>query len=219
MKKDETNDLADWRDAGSRSERSERIRAALLRAAAEVVGEVGYADASITMITQRAGVAQGTFYNYFKTRQDILDALLPDLGESMLDYVRAKAVGGNSFADLEERSFRAFFSFLKETPQFSRILNEAETFAPAAFQKHLENVSRRYIRFLKRSLQAGEFPEYSQADLEVVAYILMAARSYLSQRYRTEDGSRVELPKSVSRTYMKFVLYGMLGRPSTTTPK
>ncbi|AMR79233.1 TetR/AcrR family transcriptional regulator [Cupriavidus nantongensis] len=213
MKKEETADLGDWRDAGSRSERSERIRAALLRAAAEVVGEVGYSDASITMITQRAGVAQGTFYNYFKTRQDIFDALLPDMGENMLGYVRAKAAGPSNFAELEERSFRAFFSFLKEAPQFSRILNEAETFAPTAFQTHLQNVSRRYIRFLKRSLQAGEFPEYSEADLEAVAYMLMAARSYLSQRYRSDDGARVELPRSVVKTYMKFVLYGLLGRP------
>ncbi|WP_390622979.1 hypothetical protein ACEQUB_01511 [Ralstonia syzygii] len=177
-------------------------------------GEVGYADASVTMITQRAGVAQGTFYNYFKMRQDILDALLPDLGEQMLDYVRDNALGGRNFAELEERSFRAFFSFLKETPQFTRILNEAETFAPGAFQKHLENVSHRYMRFLKRSLQSGEFPQYSQGDLEVIAYMLMAARSYFSQRYRSEDGSQVKLPKSVAKTYMKFVLYGMIGRPA-----
>nr|CCA86449.1 putative transcriptional regulator, TetR-like [Ralstonia syzygii R24] len=184
-----------------------------MRAAAEVVGEVGYAEASITMITQRAGVGQGTFYNYFKSRQDILDTLLPDLGEQMLGYVHEKAVGGLGFPDLEERSFRAFFDFIKQTPHFSRILNEAESFAPVGFQRHLDNVARRYIRFLKRSVKSGEFTEYSEAELEVIAYMLMAARSYLSQRYTTDDGRNVELPQSGAKAYMKFVLYGLMGQP------
>ena len=40
----------------------------------------------ISLITQRAGVAQGTFYNHFKTRQDLLDQLLPALGKDMLEH-------------------------------------------------------------------------------------------------------------------------------------
>lgn len=206
-----------WKNASTRSERSERIRSALLSAAAEVVGEVGYAEASVTMITQRAGVGQGTFYNYFRTRQDLLDTLLPDLGQQMLEYVRADAMGGRGFRDLEERSFRAFFEFLKATPHFSRILNEAESFAPVGYQKHLDNVSKRYIRFLKRSMRNGELQDYSEAELEVVAYMLMAARSYLSQRYMSDDGRSVDLPRSGADAYMKFVLYGLVGRPPAET--
>jgi AcrR family transcriptional regulator len=214
-KKAPSPEAASWRDAGSRSEKTELIREALLRSAAEVVGEVGYAEASITMITQRAGVAQGTFYNYFKSRQDILDKLLPDVGEHMISHVREKATGGEGFAELEERSFRAFFSFIKQAPHFSRILNEAESFAPAGYQQHFKTVTSGYIRFLKRSLRNGEFPEYSEAELEVVAYMLMAARSYLSQRYALEDGKPTEIPRSVVKTYMKFVLFGLTGHPAS----
>ena len=64
----------------TRAQKSVEARAALLQAAAEIVGEYGYADASITRITQRANLAQGTFYNYFASRQDIFDELLPVLG-------------------------------------------------------------------------------------------------------------------------------------------
>src|SRR3990172_2023132 len=48
-----------------RAVRSEVTRNALLDAAAAVVGESGYASAAVSRITARAGVAQGTFYNYF----------------------------------------------------------------------------------------------------------------------------------------------------------
>ena len=40
-----------------------------------IVGELGYAGASVALITARADVAQGTFYNYFESRQDLLDQL------------------------------------------------------------------------------------------------------------------------------------------------
>ena len=203
----------DWRDAGSRTEKSELIRQALVRAATEVVGEVGYAGASISLITQRAGVAQGTFYNYFRSRQDILDQLLPEMGARMLEHVRDSARGGSRFAELEERSFRAFFSFLKQTPHFFRILNEAESFAPAGHAQHFGMVSQRYLRFLRRSLRNGEFPGYGESELEVIVHILMAARSYLALRFTNGgDGTR-DIPVRVVRTYMKFVLHGLQGQP------
>lgn len=206
--------VRDWRDAGSRSEKSELIREALLRAATEVVGEVGYANASISLITQRARVAQGTFYNYFRSRQDILDQLLPDMGARMLAHVRESALGGSSFEELEERSFRAFFSFLKANPHFFRVLNEAESFAPAGHKRHFDTVSRRYLRFLKHSQRNGEFPAFSESELEVIVHILMAARSYLALRYTSGKDGIKDIPARVVRTYMKFVLHGLLGRPA-----
>ena len=44
----------------TRAEKAAQTRAELLRAAADVVGEVGYREASIARIPQRAGIAQGT---------------------------------------------------------------------------------------------------------------------------------------------------------------
>lgn len=199
----------------NRLEKSELIRDALLRAAADVVGEVGYANASIALITQRAGVGQGTFYNYFDSRQEILDELLPSIGNNMLAYIRKMATGGHNFDELEDRSFRAFFAFLNENPQFLRILNGAEMFAPAGHKKHLDNVSKQYTNFLQRSLENGEFPGYTKDDLEVIVFMLMAARSYLAMHYVLGADGVIELPESIISTYMKFVRYGLEGVPPT----
>ena len=209
----------DWRRARTREEKSGRIREALFRAAAEVVGEVGYADASIALITRTAGVAQGTFYNYFESRQDILDQLLPALGARMRVHVREQARTGNGFAEREERSFRAFFSFLRETPHFFRILNEAESFAPRAHKAHLETVARTYLAFLEREHRAGAFPGYSEDELEVVVFILMAARSYLAWRYVYGEERADDVPERVVRTYMKFVTHGLHGAREEPTAR
>jgi len=201
--------IASWREARTRVQKSERIRSALLAAAADVVGEVGYAEASISLITHRAGVAQGTFYNYFASRQDILDQLLPAIGAQMLDHVRASARGGKTFAELEERSFVAFFSYLKKNPRFLRILNEAESFAPEAYRQHFHVVSSRYLAFLRRSHGRGEFPRFTADELEVAVFMLMAARSYLALRYASPGAGPEGIPQPVVRAYMKLVLHGL----------
>lgn len=200
-----------WKAGRNRKEKSELVKDSLLWAAAQIVGEVGYAAASISRITELAGVAQGTFYNYFESRQDILDSLLPDLGMKMLDHIRKKSLGGNNFAELEERSFLAFFEFIDTEPYFFRILNEAESFAPRAHKKHLNAISKRYLRFLKRSHANGEFPGYSEDELEAIVYILMATRSYLAIRYVYGRVKHKHLPKNVAQTYMKFVRFGLEG--------
>lgn len=204
------------RPAGKRGEKSEAIRESLVRAAEQVVGEIGYANASITLITQKAGVAQGTFYNYFQSRQEILDALLPALGKDMLAHVKQSALGGHSFAELEDRSFRGFFDYLAQTPHFFRILNEADVFAPKGHAQHFEMVSERYLRFLRQSHGNGEFPGFREDELETIVFILIAARTYLAMHYVFDEDGHKPLPEAVAETYLKFVRYGLEGAPRPT---
>lgn len=207
------------RSGGKRLETSETIRAALLRAAEEVVGEIGYANASVALITQKAGVGQGTFYNYFASRQEILEALLPALGKDMFTHIKKSALGGRSFSELEDRSFRGFFDFLDRTPHFFRILNESSVFAPIGYAQHFETVSTQYMRFLRQSHANGEFPAFREDELETIVFIMMAARSYIAMRYVFGEGEQKALPESVAETYLKFVRYGLQGVPAPADSK
>lgn len=56
--------------------RARERQRALTEAAALEFAEKGYHKASITDITQRAGVGRGTFYLYFDTKRDVLDAVI-----------------------------------------------------------------------------------------------------------------------------------------------
>lgn len=196
----------------TRAERSESTRRALFRAAAEVVGEVGYADASVARITARANVAQGTFYNYFESRQDLFDQLLPSLGASMLGYIQARVDPDATRAERERQRIAAYFRFLSENPEFYRILYEAETLAPTAHRKHIDVVAEGYVRALKRSWERGEMPGFEERELEPVAYILLAARGYLSMRYGAGRGAS-EVPEWIVNAYAKLVRHGLFSDP------
>ena len=68
----------------NRVERNAWTKQKIFEAATKVVGKYGYAEASVARITEQAGVAQGTFYNHFVNRQELLDQLLPKIGMDMV---------------------------------------------------------------------------------------------------------------------------------------
>jgi AcrR family transcriptional regulator len=193
----------------SRAERAPEARETIFAAAARVVGQHGYAEASITRITEAAGIAQGTFYLYFGSRQELFDELLPHVGVDMLHFIGKRIRGATDVYDMEERGFRAFFDFLKGNAGFFRILNEAEVAAPVAFRKHFQLLSERYVEALNRARGKGEIGRFEADELDTVAYIFMAARSYLYLRHVKERPGARALPEKVVQTYMKLVRNGL----------
>ncbi|MFJ8689732.1 TetR/AcrR family transcriptional regulator [Micromonospora wenchangensis] len=64
---------------GNRHGRSEAAREAVLRAADDLVAEIGYARVTIEGIAARAGVAKQTIYRWWRSKTDILiDAFTAD---------------------------------------------------------------------------------------------------------------------------------------------
>jgi AcrR family transcriptional regulator len=193
----------------TREELAPDAREKIFRAAAKVVGEYGYANASINRITEAAGIAQGTFYLYFESRQALFDELLPHVGTDMLHFIRDHVAGSKNVHHMEERAFRAFFKYLEGNPGFFRVLNEAEIAAPVAHRKHFALLTEHYVESLERGIEAGEIRNFDREDLESIAYMLMAARSYLHLRYIKGNHGRRTLPEKVVKTYMKFVREGL----------
>lgn len=193
-----------------RADKQQETRRRLIDAAAKIVGTEGYAGASVAKITALADVAQGTFYNYFASQQDLFDHLLPELGGELLDVIRERVAGISESLEREEIGFRAFFDFLAERPEFYRILNEAETFSPKAFHDHMRNMADGYLRAMHRSREKAELPGFEERELEVIVYVLMAARLYLAYRFFHRDGHASPPPDWVAGGYMKFVSGGML---------
>lgn len=194
-----------------RREASEQKRRAIFDAAVKVVGRHGYAEASITRITTQANVAQGTFYLYYKSRQDLLDQLLPSLGEEMLAFIRERVGGVDDLIEREEQRLRAFFAYIDRRPELYRILHEAETFAPKGHRRHYKTIADDYTRALARDFRKAGLPVRGEEELEATAYILMAARDYLSMRYAHWAGRGERLPEAVVETYIQIVRGGLFG--------
>lgn len=194
----------------TRSQKAEATRARLFTAAIEVVGEIGYADCSVSRITAAAEVGQGTFYNYFDSRQDLLEELLPAISQTLLDHIRQKMTQVIDCPLARERArIDGFFEFLAEMPHLFKLLHEGEFHARKGFQRHIELQSTSYLGALRYEARRGNLRPEITGDLETVARMLMASRDYISGHYCVRDGAIVQPPRHVIDTYMDFTARGL----------
>lgn len=188
-------------------------RAVLLASAARTIHRSGYPAATIASITAEAGVAVGTFYTHFRSRQHLFEELLTQVRSRMIADVRQAIRGSHNFLELEYRSFLAFFDHLYRNPWYIRVESEASVWMAKAYREHFDDLASRYLRALRRSHRSGELSSYREYELEILAYIFMAARHYLATRYVLRpDGSRRFLPPWVVRTYAELLQGGLSGR-------
>lgn len=69
------------------AERRERTRTRLLQSALLVFSEKGPEAAVIDDVLKLAGMARGSFYNYFRTNQELLEAVATEIGNELLRIV------------------------------------------------------------------------------------------------------------------------------------
>src|ERR1051325_7602418 len=86
-------------DGKELTSRGAATRQRLLEAAEAVFAELGYHEASIVKITEAAGIAQGTFYLYFASKQEIFEELVRDLNRRVRHAMAAGSERGRTRAE------------------------------------------------------------------------------------------------------------------------
>lgn len=163
------------------SARGLATRARLLESAEQVFVELGYHDASIVRITERAGVGLGTFYLYFDSKQSIFEALVLDLNARVRQAMSHAMVGATSRLEAERRGFEGFFAFTAEHPALYRVVREAELVSPDAMREHYARIVEGYREGLRQAQRDGEIAD--DLDPEVTAWALMGVGELIGMRY------------------------------------
>jgi AcrR family transcriptional regulator len=168
-------------------------RRRLLDAAERVFGDVGFYDASIVKITEAAGVAQGTFYLYFASKQEIFEELVRDLNARVRRAMQEAAAGGSDRIEAERLGFRGYFRFTADHPALYRIIRQAEFVSPATLQYHYDKITEGYVEALRAAMERGEV---ARGEPEVLAWALMAIGEMLGMRWLLWQGND-EMPPRV----------------------
>lgn len=195
----------------SRDEKARRTREAILIAGCRVVSSDGYAGASIARIAEEAGVAQGTFYNYFEDRQALFDQLLPYEGLRMRKWVERAARETPPGMDRECARFKAFLDYVSEHVGFYRILYEAEVFAPKAHRAHMENILQGYIRSFRRAIAEGRMHALGEVQLTCLIHHMLGMRAYAAMQIHEAGGAaeRREIVAASLEVYRLLLTKGL----------
>ena len=164
-----------------RTERGRRTQRAILDAAASEFGEKGFHESSIVSITIRAGVALGSFYTYFESKEALFKALVADMSGRVRDHV-APVLGSHAGGAIEAEgvALEAFLDFARSHKEIYRIIDEAEFVAPDAWNAHYGTTVERIFERLKSAESRGEIG--GPVD-EAHAWAIMGMNVFLGLRY------------------------------------
>jgi AcrR family transcriptional regulator len=176
-----------------RTARGERTMRKILDAARQEFGQRGFADSSIVGITQRAGVALGTFYTYFESKEGLFKALVRDMSAQVRDTVGPVLDEGMDGLDSERRALAAFLSFVRDHRHIYRIIDESEFVDPLAYREHYETTATRIAARLRVARDKGEIADrFTDAKLEILAWGMMGANVFLGLRFAVWDDAEGE---------------------------
>jgi AcrR family transcriptional regulator len=129
-----------------------RTRANILKAAAEVFQEAGWSGASIAAIADRASVGVGTVYQYFRSKEEMVAAIVGEWTVVSLSEVRAW--NPEEGIDGLRRLIHRFVTMYATTAAFQRLWEEV-SLVDAALGRLRDDVTELFVNLFAESFMAA----------------------------------------------------------------
>ena len=180
----------------------------ILSAAAQEIYEKGYHNAAINDITRRAGVASGTFYVYFDSKDDLYKFLLLQCSHIIRKHLNQVTRDCRNRREMEEVGLREWLRFVQKNQYMYHIIWESLYVDKQLFVDYYTSFSRAYIKGIDAAKENGEIR--SEINSEVLAWVLMGASNFLGLNWglfadRSTDGDL----KQVVDSFMSILGGGM----------
>lgn len=152
--------------SGRREQNKAENRAALLKAARSVFAEMGYGAAGVRDIVRRTDLASGTFYNYFKDKAGIFEAVVREMTVELMRRHR----GGRAKARTAEEFFRShistYINFVVNDPEILAFGRNNVTPIRMLFEKpDLQVMARQLYDDVGAAIERGVLPRIDPAYL------------------------------------------------------
>ncbi len=122
----------------------------------------------------------GTFYLYFKDKEDVFRALVQHMLELLSAHLRKHVEPATSQMETERLGLRAFLSFVSRHKNLYRIVLDANSVDETIYSSYFQVFADLYGRRLARAADQGEI---RPGDAEVRAWCLIGISNFLGMRY------------------------------------
>ncbi len=184
-----------------------RTRRAIFQAAEQVIGRYGYSRANISEITRRAGVAQGTFYIHFESKEALMQGVVRYLSREMRRELRQTTDRVADYREKERQGMLAFFRFLTMHSQIYRVVAESETIGREAALWYYRKLAKGYTESLIQGMERGEIRRLPPPFL---AHTLMGLNHMIGLKWLVWNSSpNAEIPRQVAGDAIDLALFGL----------
>lgn len=180
----------------------------IIDTAAALFAAKGYEECSVNDILTAIGIAKGTFYHYFKSKEEVLDAVIEKTTHQIVAQVRQ--VAAKQELTPEEKLLQIFLTMRVEAPESEAILEEIHKTENALLhQKSLNASLNGVVPILTKVVEEGNEKGvfhciYPEQDMQI---FLAAALTLL------DDGIFQVEPRKMQRIFeaMMAMLEKILG--------
>jgi AcrR family transcriptional regulator len=176
----------------SRKSAAQDTETSILQSAQDVFSEKGFFGTTVAEIVDRAGVSRGTFYLYFKNREEVFSAILARVVGEMFMLSGSRQSG--SLEERVEGANRAYLENFYRHRAFMRSVLQVATFDTDVAdtlndlrQRFIDRVRRHLERCQKDGLCKDTDPEISSFLLVVM--VEFTAYSWLSFGWQPEGST------------------------------
>ena len=183
---------------------SVQTRGRLLEAAKKVFSERGFYNAQISHIIDEAGVARGTFYLHFRSKEEIFKELLKEVVSELRRIIKVIDLGDDPVRQIVE-NIAGVIDFALEERELARIVLErnSDPELMRATDEFFEEVTQMIRDSLEKGISLGLLRE---CDTQIIARSIVGAlKEVILSLLDTEEVNTWE----VAREVLDFGLRGL----------
>lgn len=154
--------------------KARRTRAQLIEAATKVFAEQGFQNTAVAQIAERAGVSLGTFYQYFRNRDEVLAAMVNDSLRQMETTTGPGWTVSDGVAGLE-RIFGIYVDTYTQAIDIARVWENVSQTEPDMVEIRKDAarlITGQFAAELMRASKAGEIRDLTKREALLTARAL-----------------------------------------------
>jgi AcrR family transcriptional regulator len=195
-------------------------REQILEVALKQFSDYGYHKTKVSDIVKAAGVAQGTFYWYFKSKEAIALEIIHKKEADLLAVVsqgyRESKVTVQEVVQASEKLFEDYFVFSQQNKYFMRLLlkgMETEESVQSAILETRIKLEKAFQKNIERAAELGILP---QKDPMVQSALLVSLLEGMLERwlFNPQQGYsklQSQSAKQLAKDVVQFEFFGLLG--------
>ena len=150
-------------DVPKNTPKSARRRRELLDAAQQVFERCGYFETRVADIASEAGVAHGTFYTYFDSKDDVLHTLVDGIADELITAASTPVERPSTPIEALEHSIRTFMHVYRDRAAMLKVLDQATTSSDAFLEirTSIRNRFRERVEAVLRARDVGLDPVHA----------------------------------------------------------
>ena len=195
------------KNINKRQQNKANNRSLIIDAGIKVFLEKGISNTTVRDIIRKTSLASGTFYNYFKSKEEVLIAALDDVAILIGQELRDQRVKANNLEEFVSFQVKPFFEFAQDNSDIFMILNsnlnDVQSFNIETPMMSLE------LEYLKedvnKAIEEGILP---RMDVDYFCAIMRYVTEGLALTFITKKNSKPNIDEAI-KFCTNFIVSGV----------